>query len=164
MKKLIAFIVVVAMVSVALLGCNALPKHFTGEWKFSKISKVEIDPNVNEGIVAGLLEEYDAADKNGVETSALAAFTADGTFAPCYLTFSGKDAYTYDPVMEREATWVFYQTGDNEGFISFYTDLNAADGNPDPVTNPVVKYHPETNTLSLTLKYAAFLVTVELSR
>ena len=45
-----------------------------------------------------------------------------------------------------------------------YTELNVADGNPDPVTNPAVVYDSENDTLSLTLKYAAFMVTVELTR
>ena len=164
MKKLVVFLLLVSMMTVALCGCSATPKHFKGDWKFAKISKVEIGSNVSESVIADLFEEYGVADKKSVEESALAAFTADGTFAPCYLKFNGKQAYTYDPVMEREATWAFYQTGENEGFISVYTELNVADGNPDPVTNPAVVYDSENDTLSLTLKYAAFMVTVELTR
>ena len=164
MKKFVAFLLLAAMMTAIFCGCSATPKHFTGNWKFSKISKVAVDSNVNDSVIADLYEEYGVSDKKSVEESALAAFNADGTFAPCYLNFSGKKAYTYDPVMEREATWAFYQTGENEGFISVYTELNVADGNPDPVTNPAVVYDSENDTLSLTLKYAAFMVTVELTR
>ena len=164
MKKLIVFLFLFTMMAVALSACETSPKHFSGEWKFSNISKVEIDPDAYESTIDGFFEKYGVSDKKGLAESALADFVSDGTFAPCYLKFDGKNAYTYDPNMDREATWVFYQTGDNEGFISFYSELNAADGNPDPLTNPVVVYDPETDTLSMTLKYMAFLVTVELSR
>ena len=164
MKKIIAFLLLFSMMSIALYGCGATPKHFTGEWQFSKISKVEIDPNVSEATIAGLIEDYDVTDKNGVIESVLAEFVADGTFDSCYIKFSAKKACTYDPIMVREAAWAFYQTAENEGFLSYSTELNAADGNPDPSTCPAVVYDPATDTLSLTLKYGAFLVTVELSR
>ena len=164
MKKFIAFLLFVSMITVVLCGCSATPKHFKGDWKFSTISKVEVDSKVNDSVIAELFEEYGVADKKSLEDVVLLAFSADGTFAPSYLKFNGSKAYTYDPVMEREATWAFYQTGENEGFISYYTELDAADGNPDPVTNPAIVYNSETDTLSMTLKYAAFLVTIELSR
>lgn len=164
MKKLVIFFLLVSMMTAILCGCNAAPKHFKGDWKFDRIRKVELDSNVSESVIADLFEEYGVADEKSLEESALAAFTADGTFAPCYVKFNGKQAYTYDPVMEREATWAFYQTGETEGFISYSTELNAADGNPDPVTNPAVVYNAANDTLSLTLKYAAFMVTVELTR
>ena len=164
MKKLAIFVIVLSILAVSLVACNTKPDHFTGQWKFSKINKVEFSPEVSESYINELKEQYGAEDKKGVEESALAMFTADGTFAPCYLNFDKKYSYTYDPIMDREATWVFYQTGDNEGFISFYAELDAADGNPDPITNPSVVYIAETNTLLLTLKYSAFMVTVELTR
>jgi hypothetical protein len=66
--------------------------------------------------------------------------------------------------MDREATWVFYQTSDNEGFLSFYTELDATDANPDPILYPSVVYVEQSNTLLLTLNYIGFMVTVELTR
>jgi hypothetical protein len=164
MKKLVIFVVALSIMAVSLFPCNAKPDHFTGQWKFSKISKVEIAPNVEESRIAYLKEEYDAEDEKGIEESALAKFTADGTFNSCYLNFGKKQSHTYDPIMDREATWVFYQTSDNEGFLSFYTELDAADGNPDPILYPSVVYVAQTNTLLLTLNYIGFMVTVELTR
>jgi hypothetical protein len=114
--------------------------------------------------MAELKEEYSAEDAQGVVAGALAKFNADGTFAPCYLNFGKKLSYTYDPIMDREATWVFYQTGENEGFLSFYAELDAAAGNPDPTNNPPVAYVAENNTLLLTLHYVAFVVTIELTK
>jgi hypothetical protein len=66
--------------------------------------------------------------------------------------------------MDREATWVFYQTGENEGFLSFYTELDATNGNPDPILYPSVVYNAETDTLLMTLHYIGFMVTIELTR
>lgn len=164
MKKLVIFMLVLAMVTVSLCACSTGPDQFSGQWKFSKISKVEIKSDVTEERLAELKEEYDAEDEQGIVAGALAKFNADGTFAPCYLNFGKKLSHTYDPIMEREATWAFYQTGENEGFLSFYSELDAADGNPDPVNNPPVVYVAETDTLLLTLHYIAFVVTVELTR
>ena len=164
MKKLIVCILLLSMLTAVFAGCSSSPKYFKGEWNFSKISSVEIAPDVDQSVIDMLMQEYGAEDKKGVEESALSKFAADGIFAPCYLKFDKKFSYTYDPVMEREATWVFYQTGENEGFISFYSELNAVDGNPDPITNPTVVYNAETDTLFLTLHYISFMVTVELSR
>ena len=59
---------------------------------------------------------------------------------------------------------VFYQTGENEGFISFYAELDVADGNPDPTNNPAIIYNAETDTLYMTINYISFMVTIELSR
>ena len=164
MKKLVIFALVLSIMTVAFIGCSKTPDYFKGEWKFSKISKVEIAPEVSESGIAELMQTYGAEDEKGLEAKALAAFAADGTFASCYLKFDKKFSYSYDPVMDREATWVFYQTGENEGFISFYAELDAADGNPDPVNNPVIVYHAETDTISMTINYISFMVTIELSR
>lgn len=164
MKKLLILTLVLAMLAVAFVGCDAKAQHFTGEWKFSKISKVEIASDVSAERIEELKAEYGAADEAGVAAAVLADFNADGTFTPCYVKFEKKSCYTYDPLMEREATWVLYQTGENEGFISFYSELDAADGNPDPANNPAVVYDPATDTLSLTLRYVAYTVTIELVR
>ena len=164
MKRLVIFALLLSVLATSLLACNTKPDHFTGQWKFSKISKVEIAPDVEESNIAYLKEEYGAEDEKDIEEKALAKFTADGTFNPCYLNLGKKQSYTYDPIMDREATWVFYQTGDNEGFLSFYTGLNAADGNPDPLTHPSIVYNAETKTILLTLKYVAFMVTIELTK
>ena len=110
------------------------------------------------------MQEYGAEDKAGIEAKALAALTADKIFNPCYVNFGDKYTYTYDPILNREATWTFYKTGDNTGFISFYGELNAADGNPDPSFHPDIVYNAESGTLLMTLGYYDFMVTVELCR
>ena len=164
MKKLVIFALVLAMITVPFLGCNKTPAHFKGEWHFSKISKIEISSTANEDVINDLKQQYGAEDEQGIIENALAAFTADKTFEPCYLKFDKTYTYTYDPAMEREATWVFYKTGENVGFISFYSELDAADGNPDPASNPDIVYNPETGTMLMTIKYIAFMVTIELSK
>ena len=164
MKRLVMFVVVLSIIAVSLFACNTKADHFDGEWKFSKISTVELASDVDESSLDYLKEEYGAEDEKGIEENALARFTADGTFNPCYLNFGKKQSYTYDPIMDREATWVFYKTGDNEGFLSFYSELDASNGNPDPMLYPSVVYVEETDTLLLTLHYIGFMVTVELTR
>ena len=164
MKRLVIFVVVLSIIAVSLFACNTKSDHFDGEWKFSKISKVELASDVDESSLDYLKEEYGAEDEKGIEEKALARFTADGTFNPCYFNFGKKQSYTYDPIMDREATWVFYKTGDNEGFLSFYSELDASNGNPDPILYPSVVYVEETDTLLLTLHYIGFMVTVELTR
>ena len=164
MKKIIIVALVLSIIAASFIGCDAKAGQFKGQWSFSKISKVELGADVQESQIADLMEEYGAEDKKGIEEGALAAFTADGTFDPCYLNFDKKYTYTYDPTMDREATWVFYKTGENEGFISFYTDLNAADGNPDPRSNPTIVYNAENDTMLMTLTYMSFTVTVELTK
>ena len=164
MKKLVIFALVLSMIAVALSGCSSKPEYFTGEWKFSKMIKVELVSDVTEERTAELMQEYGAEDMAGLEESVIADLVADKIFDPYYLNFDKKYTYTYDPIMEREATWVFYQTGGNEGFISFYAELDAAEGNPDPRNNPMVSYNAEKGTLIVTLNFSAFMVTVELSR
>jgi hypothetical protein len=164
MKKLVIFALVLSLMAVSLFSCGTTPKHFTGQWKFSKITKVEISPDASEDVIALLKEEYAAEDEKGVEANAMARFVAEGIFAPCYVNFGKKESHTYDPAMDREATWVFYQTGENEGFLSFYTELDATNGNPDPILYPSVVYNAETDTLLMTLHYIGFMVTIELTR
>ena len=165
MKKLIVFALIFAMLTIPFVGCTKTPAHFTGNWSFSKISKVQLlSVDMSEDDLNALMDFYSATTPEGIEANALAAFAADGTFAPCYLKFEKKNSYSYDPVGEREATWVFYQTGENTGFLSFYAELNAADGNPDPANNPDVVYDPESGTLSMTIRHTAFKVTVELTK
>ena len=162
MKRLVIFVIALSIMAVSLLSCNTKSDHFDGQWKFSKISKVEIAPDVEN--IDHLKEEYGGEDKKGIEEKALERFIADGTFNPCYLNFGKKQSYTYDPIMDREATWVFYQTSDDEGFLSFYTELDASNGNPDPMLYPSVVYVEQTDTMLLTLRYIGFMVTVELTR
>jgi hypothetical protein len=164
MKKFIVFALVLSVMATFLIACNKTPAQFKGEWKFSKISKVELRSDLSEDAIADLKLVYGDEDVKGVEKNALEKFTADGTFTPCYVNFESKFSYTYDPILEREAAWVFYQTGENEGFLSFYTELDASLGNPDPTNNPDVVYNAETDTLLVTLQYSAFMVTVEMSR
>ena len=164
MKKLLIFTLALLMLAVACFGCSKTPDYFKGQWNFAKISKVEVASHVSETTLDELMQAYDAESKAAVEEKALAAFLADGTFSSCYLKFGTELSYTYDPLMEREATWVFYQTGENEGFISFYAELDVADGNPDPTNNPAIIYNAETDTLYMTINYISFMVTIELSR
>ena len=164
MKKILAFVLAVSVMTLALIGCTVTPSHFSGEWHFSEIKSVEIVPDTPEYVIDILKQTYSAEDEDGIIAGALAAFTADNTFASCYLKFDTKYTYTYDPVMDREATWVFYKTGDNTGFISFYTELDAAEGNPDPINNPDLVYDAQSNTMLMTINYISFMVTLELSR
>ena len=164
MKKLALIALVLSMMTVALFGCNATG-NFTGEWNFSKIAKVEFAPELSADDITALKTLYNAEDEAGILANALAAFNADGTFAPYYIKFGSPNTYSYDPLIPgREATWVFYSTGENEGFISFYTELDAADGNPDPVGNPNLVYNPESGTMQAVLGYNWFMVTVELTK
>jgi hypothetical protein len=66
--------------------------------------------------------------------------------------------------MDREATWRFYKTGENEGFLSFYTELDPSEGNLDPINWPDVVYHAESNTITMTINYLGFMVTLELTK
>lgn len=164
MKKLVIFALLLSIVSASLFACSTSSDHFKGQWKFSKISKIKLDESLDEDIIADLKEGYGAEDVNGIEAKALEKFKNEKTFDPCYINFDKKRSYTYDPAMEREATWVFYQTGDNEGFLSFYGELDAADGNPDPVTCPPIVYNAESDTLLMTIRYVGFDVTIEFIR
>ena len=163
MKKLIAFVLLISVMIVSLFGCGGTPKCFTGEWKFSAINSVELKSDLDQSVIDLLKEEYSAENEEEIKTNALDRFVAEEVFTPCYIKF-GKETYTYDPVLVREATWAFYQLTENEGFLSFYTGLDVANGNPDPILYPDVAYNAETNTMFLTINYTAFMVTLELVR
>ena len=164
MKKIVAFLLLVTVMAVSLVGCNSTPKGFSGEWKFSSITKVELTPDLEQSVIDILKIDYNAEDQAGIEANALDRFADLGIFAPCYVKFSGNTVYTYDPVMEREATWSFYKLTDNTGFLSFYTELDASAGNPDPVLYPDLAYNAEADTMTISMNYVTFMVTVELAR
>ena len=165
MKKFLSVIIGLTLMAVSLFGCSETPKHFTGEWKFSEVEKVEFIPVLPEGTLDLLKEEYNAEDEEGIINNALARFVAEGTFANFYLKFDGKKTYTYDPFADREATWVFYKTSENEGFISFYAELDVKEGNPDPVVCPAISYKADTNTMYIVLSnYSSFMITIALTR
>ena len=111
-----------------------------------------------------LKEIYGAQDEAGIVASALDKFVEEQTFDSCYIRFEKNRVYTYDPAMDREATWVFYQTGENEGFISFFTELDANEGNPDPVICPALVYNPNSQVMTIVLNYSEFMVTLEMTR
>ena len=164
MKKLILFTLALSLLTLAFVGCSTAPAHFSGEWHFSRIADITLSSDVDAEMLEGLKEGYGAADKEGVLTAARAAFDADKTFTPCYVNFTKDRTYTYDPIAVREATWVFYQTAENEGFLSFYAEIDPSEVTPDPAVFPPVVYNPESNTLTLTIKYSAFVVAVELTK
>ena len=165
MKKIFSIVLVLTFMVASLVGCGGSSKHFSGEWKFSKITKVEFSPEIDNETLDVLKQTYGAEDEEGVLTNAFAKFTQDGTFANFYLKFDKKYTYTYDPFMDREATWVFYQTSENEGFISFYAELDVNDGNPDPIVCPEIYYNPDSNTVYIILNaYGSFMITIELTR
>lgn len=165
MKKIFSIVLVLTLMVASLVGCGGSSKHFSGEWKFSKITKVEFSPEIDNETLDVLKQTYGAEDEEGVLTNAFAKFTQDGTFANFYLKFDKKYTYTYDAIMEREATWFFYQTGENEGFISYDGMLDANNGNPAPVVFPDISYKEDTNSMYITINdYSAFMITIELTR
>ena len=164
MKKFVIFALFISIMACAFSGCSTTPEQFTGKWNFAKISKVELAPELDASLIDGLKEKYNAEDEKGILEGALADFKNEKTFDGCYINFDQKNTYTYDPIMEREATWVFYQTGDNEGFLSFYTEIDPSTVTPDPVAFPPIVYNAETKTITFPIWYNAFVVTIELSR
>ena len=164
MKKIIVFVLLLAIVICALSGCAVNDSGFTGKWNFSKVSKIELTKDLDESLLNSLKAQYGAEDEEGIINGALSAFESAKTFDSCYVNFDKKNTYTYDPIMDREATWVFYKTGDNEGFLSFYTEIDPSDVTPDPEVFPPVSYNEEANTLFLTIKYISFVVTIEFVR
>ena len=165
MKKLLSLLTALMLVVVCLVGCSKEPKHFTGEWKFSEIVKVDLSPEIDDYTLDALKQIYNAEDEETILSNAFAKFTQDGTFANFYLKFDKKYTYTYDAIMEREATWFFYQTGENEGFISYDGMLDANNGNPAPVVFPDISYKADTDNMYITINdYSAFMITLKLSR
>ena len=165
MKKLLSLLIALTLIIVCLSGCTKGPEHFTGEWKFSEIVKVDLSPEIDDYMLDALKQIYNAEDEETILSNAFAKFTQDGTFANFYLKFDKKYTYTYDAIMEREATWFFYQTGENEGFISYDGMLDASNGNPAPVVFPDISYKADTNSMYITINdYSAFMITLKLSR
>jgi hypothetical protein len=165
MKKFLSVVVLLTILALSLFGCSSVPPHFKGEWKFSQISKVELSPDVTQNDLDALKERYSVDTEEGVLTNARARYIEDGTFESFYIKFNKKYTLTDDPFADREVTWVFYQTGENEGFLSFDGYLDASLGNPDPVVYPNVSYNPETDTMQIVLwNYGSFMITIALTR
>ena len=153
MKKLILFALVLSFVLLAFVGCSGTPVQFTGEYTFSRLVSVELGPEVSDETLETLKEHYGVDDKAGVEAALLDFYAANTPFNSCYVKFDKKNTYVYDPIFERESTWVFFQTGENEGFISFYTEIDPAEVTPDPLIFPPVAYSPESGILALTIMF-----------
>ena len=164
MKKIVAVALLLSLMALSLVGCTAPASTFSGEWRFSKIAKVEISPEASEEMIELYKEHYGVTDTDGLIASARADFEADGAFNACYIRFEGDRTYTYDPAMDREATWVFFKTAENEGFLSFYTEIDPSEVTPDPIVFPPVVYDAQANTLSMPMQYSVFIVTVELAK
>ena len=163
MKKIIVFILTL-ITAIFGFACSGEPEHFSGEWKFSQITDVELVENLSGGVLDMLKERYDVETEEEVISCALADFIAEETFKPFYLRFEKEYTYTYDPNMERVATWVFYQTSENTGFISYDAGLDASEGNPDSEVFPEISYEASTKTMSIVVMYRSFMVTLALAR
>ena len=164
MKKFLSLIAVLTLTAICLFGCKVAPKHFKGEWKFSQVCEVALSSELTTNEIETLKEVYGVDSEEGIINTALAQFTEENTFANSYLKFGGKYTYTYDALFEREVTWVFYQTSENEGFISYDAELDASAGNPAPEVFPEITYNPETDTIFIVERYTSFMVTIELKR
>lgn len=165
MKKILSLIIVLTLSAICLFGCNSMPKHFTGEWKFSQISKVELSTELSTFEIEMLKEAYGVDSEEGIINSRLAQFAEEETFANYYLKFGKEYTYTYDPLFDREVTWAFYQTSENKGFISYDTQLDASAGNPAPEVFPEISYNPDTDTMVIVEPYSSYyIVTLELKR
>jgi hypothetical protein len=164
MKKFLSVVLLLTVLVLSLFGCSSTPQHFKGKWNFSQITSVEFSSDVTPDTLDMLKESYGVNTEEEVLNSALAKFRADGTFNTYYLKFDTKYTYTYDALLERETTWVFYQMGENEGFISYDANLDASAGNPAPEIFPEISYKADTNTMSIVERYGSFLVTLELKR
>lgn len=165
MKKIFSLLIILTLAIISLFGCNTASNHFTGEWKFASISKIELKADLDDDVLDLLKQEYSAKNEEEITNNALAKFVADKKFENFYLKFDGKNAYTYDPFADREATWVFYKTSENAGFISFYAELDVNEGNPDPVICPALSFNADKGTMSIVLNdYGAFMITLELTR
>ena len=163
MKKFFSLVLALLM-SLSLFGCSNTPKHFTGTWNYLQIISVEIAPNTSASDLDSLKEIYGADTAEGIESNAMESFSQNGVFDQFYIKFDKKSTYTYDPILEREATWVFYQTSEDEGFISFYAELDASAGNPDPQVCPEVFYNAQIDALFIVQYYMGFMVTLGLTR
>lgn len=166
MKKILSLVVVLMLMAICLFGCDATPEQFKGEWKFSEVIKVEFIPDeLPNGMLDLLKEEYGAEDEADILKKARERYIEEGTFANYYLNFSEEYTYTYDPFMDREATWFFYQISENEGFISFDGNLDVNNGNPAPSVYPNIFYDADTDTICIVENnYTSFLITLKLTR
>ena len=164
MKKLLSLAVLLTFLALSLIGCGGAPNHFKGEWKFSQINKVELATDIPAGTLDLLKEGYGVDTEEDVINTILAQFIKDETFKTYYLKFEKKYTYTYDALFEREVTWAFYQTDENEGFLSYSTELDASEGNPTPEIFPEISYKADTDTLIIVERYSHFMVTLELVR
>ena len=164
MKKILSVVTLLTILALSLFGCSSTPKHFQGEWKFSQITKLELSTDISIGELDMLKEAYGVDTKEAVENIILTQFIEDGTYNTYYIRFDKKYTYTKDPLMDREATWVFYQTGENEGFISYDAELDASTGNPAPEVFPEISYDTETDTMTIVERYGSYMVTLILTR
>ena len=164
MKKIVTLLLLVTVMAVSLFGCNPTPQHFTGEWRFQELVQVELSTELSQGEIDTLKEIYSAETEEEIATKAKDKFILEDTFANFYLKFASKNVYTYDPLMDREATWVLYQLTENTGFISFYTELDASAGNPYPSICPSLSYDAQIDTMTIVMDHGSFMVTLTLVR
>lgn len=168
MKKIFQLTALLLVLSMLLVfaGCNAqkTAAFAKGEWKFSAIAEVQLKEGLDDYTLAYAMSDYGATDVESLLAAALEAFANDNTFAPLYVKFDGDSAYAYEPIMEREATWVFYQMSETTGFLAPVTDLDPSQGNPNKESYPSLSYDAATDTLSFTMGYAAFMFTLTLRR
>ena len=162
MKKLIKRLFVLMMIVFGLVGCA--PKHFTGRWNYVAVADVQIAESVTDARLEELKEEYGVTDKLALQTAVGDKLNEEKTLKDYYLNLNGKKTTSWDPNLNREASWILYQTSETEGFLSFYAIEDASQGNPDPSICPALKYSSDINTMYVTLKYIAFMVTLTLSR
>lgn len=165
MKKVISVFLTVILVACLFTACGG-SDYAKGEWVFSRVVGVELKEEVAtspgyESYLNELYTEYNASNEEELEAAMLAEIIENGDFTPCYINFKSDRVAFYDVIMEREATYVYYETGENEGFFSVYTELDPADGNPDPLTNPPLVYNPETKTITVSLGYGAVVAILE---
>lgn len=161
MKKIIALLCLLTAAVLVLASCAGASPYEKESWVYSNVVEVSLKEDVDELRLEQLTEEFGTSDPAAIEAAMLAKILEENTFAKCYVKFSGGLAAFYDIVMEREATYAVYKTAENEGFFSVYTELNVADGNPDPNTNPPFSYDPETNTFVVELSHVGFSVSIE---
>ena len=162
MKKLIKRVFVLLMVVFGLVGCA--PKHFTGRWNYVAVADVQIASSVSDARLEELKEEYGVNDKLALQTAVCDELNEEQTLKDYYLNLNGKNTKSWDPNLNREASWILYQTSETEGFLSFYELEDASQGNPDPSICPSLRYNNEIDVMYVTLKYIAFMVTLTLSR
>ena len=164
-KKFFGLIICLTIAVLSLFGCSATPSHFTGEWRFDEVVAVSFAETPSESELSYLKETYNAQNETEILNNALASYLSNETFADFYLKFDGNFTYTYDPFADREATWKFYQISENEGFISYDTELDVTNGNPFPTVFPDITYDTDANATFITINdYGSFMITLKLTR